>query len=554
MTEREAAAGAASSNSGTDTEVAAATQTLEALNAQAEQLREHLAKLRSHLAEVQQELGKTRADELREANEKLVLAVLQADDIAATAVSNLNQLTLASQRDPLTGIPNRALMRDRLETAIAAAHRHDSHLAVLFLDLDHFKLINDQLDHATGDQVLQLVAQRLTAAVRKSDTVSRHGGDEFLVLLPQMAQVGDAALIAAKLLAAVAAPVRIEQHLLQVTASIGIAIYPPDGLDAATLIEHADAAMYRSKRRAPGGFAFHAESMTGTLAPPPGNEEWQRARVRHDVAGGPRESVHHDLRRANEQLVVAALGAHASAAQATEAHRQQIRFMAMVAHELRNPLTPIRLAAGMLARGEQAGRHSLPGLLAIIETQVAHMARLIDDLLDGSRISTGKLRLECSQVDLQEILALAVETCRPLIEAKQQQLNLRLPAGPVRLFGDRVRLAQIVSNLLDNAVKYTADNGAITLAMAVHKQTVSITVSDNGIGIAPELLPTMFDMFVQDARDSELSNGGLGIGLAVVRDLVQAHGGTVVASSAGKNLGSQFVVTLPLSGPVLPAV
>lgn len=531
--------------------LSAASETLASLNAQADGVRNHLATLRRHLAEVQHDLRENHANELQEANQKLVLAVLQADSIAEAAVSNLGQLIRASQRDPLTDTPNRALMRDRLDTAVAAAHRRGSRLAVLFLDLDHFKLINDHLGHANGDAVLQLVAKRLIAAVRKSDTIARHGGDEFLILLPQMSHVADAALIASKLLAAVAAPTRIDRHVLQLSASIGIAIYPQDGTDVDALIELADAAMYRSKQRVHGGFAFYADGVSGELAPLSENQEWQCALAWHDFAGAARESVHHDLRRANEQLVMAALDAHATAAQATEAHRQQIRFMAMVAHELRNPLTPIRLAAGMLAVGERPGRHSLAGLLAVIETQVAHMARLIDDLLDGSRISTGKLRLECSQVDLQEVLALAVETCRPPMQARRQQLTLALPTGPIGLHGDRVRLAQIVSNLLDNASKYTGEDGAITLAMATQELTVTITVADNGIGIAPELLPTIFDMFVQDARDSEQSNGGLGIGLAVVRDLVQAHGGTVVATSVGKGLGSRFVVTLPLSGPVI---
>jgi signal transduction histidine kinase len=177
------------------------------------------------------------------------------------------------------------------------------------------------------------------------------------------------------------------------------------------------------------------------------------------------------------------------------------------------------------------------------------MARLIEDLLEGSRVSTGKLRLELGQVDLQEVLAQAVETCRSLMESRQQQLAVALPAGPVNLRGDPVRLRQIVNNLLDNASKYTGKGGAISVTMAVQEQTVTIAVADNGVGIAPDVLPTVFDMFVQDTRDHALSNGGLGIGLAVVRDLVQAHGGTVSATSAGKQCGSQFVVHLPLSGP-----
>lgn len=544
-------AGVAVSDPDKRRKVVAATKTLVALDAQADALREHLARLRQDLVDVQRDLSTARANELREANEKLVMAALKADGIAAMAVSNLSELTRAGQHDPLTDTPNRALMRDRLDTAIAAAHRHGSQLALLFLDLDHFKTINDALGHASGDLMLQLVAKRLIATVRDSDTVSRHGGDEFLILLPQIAHVADAALIATKLLAAVAAPARVDGHLLQLTASLGIAVYPQDGTDAEALTKRADVAMFHSKRRSHGGFEFYADCIAGALVTLPENREWKRALGRSDA----RAPAHHDLRRANQQLVISALSAQASAARATEAHSQQIRFMALVAHELRNPLAPIRLAADMLTSGI-AGRHSLARLKTVIETEVKHMARLIDDLLEGSRVGTGKLRLEFDQVivvDLQEVLAQAVENWRPLMEAKQQQLTLALPAGPVNLRGDCMRLRQIVSNLLDNASKYTGNGGSISVAMTVQEQTVTITVADNGVGIAPEVLPTIFDMFVQDTRDRALSNGGLGIGLAVVRDLVQAHGGTISATSAGKNLGSQFIAVLPLSGPAAMA-
>jgi len=537
-----ARAGAVVNDPGKRRRLVVATETLVALDAQADALREHLAKLRQDLVDVQHDLSAARVKELREANEKLVMAVLKADGIAAMAVSNLSELTRAGQHDPLTDTPNRALMRDRLDTAIAAAHRHGSQLALLFLDLDHFKTINDALGHASGDLMLQLVAKRLIGAVRDSDTVSRHGGDEFLILLPQIAHVADAALIATKLLGAVATPARIDGHTLQLTASLGIAVYPQDGTDAEALIKRADAAMYHSKRRSHGGFEFYADCVAGALVTLPESREWKRTLGRSDA----RVTEYHDLRRANQQLVISALDAQALAAQATEAHSQQIRFMGLVAHELRNPLAPIRLAASMLASGAQPGRRPPARLTRVIETEVMHMARLIDDLLEGSRVSTGKLRLVFGPCDLQEALAQAVETCRPLMEAKQQRLTLALPEGPVNLHGDQVRLRQIVSNLLDNASKYTGKGGSISVAMTVQEQTVTITVADSGVGIAPEVLPNIFDMFVQDARDSKLSNGGLGIGLAVVRDLVQAHGGTVGATSAGKNLGSQFVVTLPL--------
>jgi diguanylate cyclase (GGDEF)-like protein len=533
------------SDSGQQRKHAIATATLAGLDAQADALREHLVKLRQDLVNVQKDLGVARANELREANEKLVLAALKADVIAAMAVSSLGELTHASQHDPLTGTPSRALMRDRLDTAIAAARRQGTQLALLFLDLDDFKAINDALGHANGDAMLQLVAERLVATVRDSDTVSRQGGDEFLILLPQIAHAADAMLIATKLLDAVAAPAQVGSHALHLSASVGIAVYPQDGTDAEMLAKRADEAMYQSKRRSHGGFEFFADSNAGEPGTLPESGEWQPAAV----SRGARGLGHPDLRRVNEQLVVSALSAQASAAQATEAHRQQILFMGLVAHELRNPLAPIRLAASMLTGGGQSAGLSLDRLSAIIETEVKHMARLIDDLLEGSHASTGKLRLELDQADLREVVAQATESCRPLMEARQQRLTLALPARPVNLRGDPVRLRQIISNLLDNASKYTGEGGSISVAMAVHAQTVSITVADNGVGIAPEVLPTIFEMFVQDTRDRALSNGGLGIGLAVVRDLVRAHGGTVSATSAGKNLGSEFVVTLPLAGP-----
>jgi len=217
----------------------------------------------------------------------------------------------------------------------------------------------------------------------------------------------------------------------------------------------------------------------------------------------------------------------------------------MVAHELRNPLIPIQTAAGLLNRA-LSDEPLLAQLQAAIKRQVAMVSRLVDDLLDGSRVSAGKFRLERSLVDMTGILGLAVETCRPAIEARSQRLTVELAPAPLLVLGDPLRLGQIVSNLLDNASKYTPKGGAISLQAQVLDAALQITVSDNGIGITADALPDIFELFTQDARAVALYNGGLGIGLAVVRDLVEAHGGTVVASSAGQDRGSDFVVTLPL--------
>jgi signal transduction histidine kinase len=219
---------------------------------------------------------------------------------------------------------------------------------------------------------------------------------------------------------------------------------------------------------------------------------------------------------------------------------------------LRNPLTPIRIAAEMLG---QVRPEEIPRYQAIIENEVEHMVHLVSDLLDMSRVHTGKLRIERQAVDLVAILDEAIDACRPAMDKRLQHFSVQARAGPIQLNADPVRLAQILRNLLDNASKYTPDGGEIRLSVAVIDDSVVIGVSDNGIGITAEALPEVFEPFVQDKHAIGFSGAGLGIGLTVVRELVAAHGGQVVANSAGTGLGSQFVVTLPLageSGPALP--
>ncbi|MFC5435487.1 diguanylate cyclase domain-containing protein [Rhodanobacter umsongensis] len=517
------------------------------LNQQAERLRMRLAKLRQNLAQVQRDFNDSHAAQLKEANEKLVLAALHADTNAESAISDLDQLLRVSQRDALTGMPNRALILDRLDSAIAAARRHGTRFAVVFLDLDHFKPINDTLGHAGGDEVLQCVAQRLQSIVRDSDTVSRYGGDEFLVLLNDVSQPSDAALLAGKMLSALTAPIPVDDRLFHVSGSVGITLYPEDGENATTLINRADAAMYRAKRAGGGSFEFHRGDLAEQFPQQPGAAELQLSRRREPDGDDPTPAEHH-LREANEQLTLAALNAQASESEARQAHHRQIKFTAMVAHELRNPLAPIQIAADLLASGRADGEMSPEQLKLIIEGQVTHLSRLIDDLLEGSRVGTDKLRLECRMVDLVEVLAGSVATCQPSMNTRKQRLEVNMPNGPLHFYGDPVRLTQVFSNLLDNASKYTPAGGhiALTLQASPDSATATVTVADDGAGIAPELLPGIFDLFVQDTDAIEPAFGGLGIGLAVVRDLVEAHGGHVVGRSAGRNLGSEFVVTLPL--------
>jgi PAS domain S-box-containing protein len=227
-----------------------------------------------------------------------------------------------------------------------------------------------------------------------------------------------------------------------------------------------------------------------------------------------------------------------------EADRRKDEFLATLAHELRNPLAPIRNAVEILMARAQADP-KLVWARELIDRQVRVMARLLDDLLDVSRITRDKLELRKEKVLLAEVVASAVETSRPLIDAAGHALALELPDEPVVLDADPVRLAQVLSNLLNNAAKYTDPGGHIRLTAERSGDHVQVSVADDGIGIAPEMLPRLFEIFSQAEPSHERTQGGLGIGLSLVRGLVELHGGTIRVHSEGPGRGSVFTVRLP---------
>ena len=226
------------------------------------------------------------------------------------------------------------------------------------------------------------------------------------------------------------------------------------------------------------------------------------------------------------------------------ADRRKDEFLATLAHELRNPLAPIRNALEIMRLGSGNTPAAERGQ-ALIERQVAQLVRLIDDLLDVSRLTRDKLSLILETVDLADVVAAAVETSRPLFEKANVVLTVAEPEVPVRVLADRVRLVQVFSNLLNNAAKFTDAGGRATLTAGRTADHAVVSVADTGVGIAPELLPRIFDLFTQADRLPNRAQGGLGIGLAIVRRLVDMHGGTVEARSAGTGRGSEFVVRLP---------
>lgn len=228
-----------------------------------------------------------------------------------------------------------------------------------------------------------------------------------------------------------------------------------------------------------------------------------------------------------------------------DANRRKDEFLAMLAHELRNPLAPISTAAHLLKIGD-ADETRVRNASDIIERQVRHMTELVDDLLDVSRVTRGLSTLEMETVDIKSVVVSAIEQARPLIETRNHTLTTRMSSTPAVVSGDRTRLIQVVSNLLNNAAKYTPQGGQIELSIEVVADQVAISVKDNGVGIDPLLLPKVFELFTQAERTPDRAQGGLGLGLALVKSLMELHGGLVEAHSEGAGTGCTFRVLLPL--------
>jgi len=507
----------------TATPVAQAEDKLARLGVQVDAMQALLVRLLQDVVQAETRLEHSQVERMVEVNEQLVIAALTHQDAADTAAHALDGAEQTALLDPLTRLPNRTALFDRGQLAIANARRRGARLAVLFMDLDNFKQLNDSHGHAFGDLVLCLVADQMRALVREVDTVSRHGGDEFIVLLADVGQGADAHAVADKLIAAIGTPVTLDGRTVTITASIGIALYPDDGTDMAALIARADAAMYEAKR-AP------------SRRPVQGHGS--------DISTVERRAA--QLREANERLVLGALTAQELLAAAERAQARQAALMAAVAEELRNPLAPIRITSAMLGH-LATDQLLLPRVQAIVEQQLARMSRLVGHLVDATATGPGSWEFERRWIDLGPVIDAAIANQRPQMEDRGQRFELHRPAGALGVLGDAKRLEQVLDNLLDNASLHTHEGGRISLSVVAGSDTLTLTVSDNGIGITPTSLPGIFEPFMQDAHALGYNDAGLGIGLTVARALVRSHGGDLVAQSAGAWRGSQFIVTLPLA-------
>lgn len=519
----------------------AANQVLAPLSEQALGLRSALARLQHDLANFQGDSGTVLASKLRDANEKLVLAALQAETIAESALNDLDELASHANRDALTDTPNRALMLDRFAGAIALARRRGTRLAAVFVDLDEFKHSNDTLGHAVGDEVLKLVANRLQSVVRDSDTVSRHGGDEFLVLLAEVTNVHDATRIARKMLAALAMPARVGEHTISLSASLGIATFPEDGEDPATLIKLADAAMYRAKRAGGGAISCHQDAAAPELPAAPGSRFTTPPLPREAPLSSQHSSMVRDLRAANERLVIAALAAaHETDARIEAASRRQILFLAMLTDKLRRPLDSIRRTVRQLARA-RAGRAPRKRLQASIECESVRLATLLDDVETVARAGEQGPVPVRTRVDLAHIIEQAAQDCALALHERGQQLQRDVPAGPLVVLGDLRQLTLAFDALLASASAHTAHGGTIALTVRVDDEVMTIGVA--GAGAARDVSPDTAHRRMQDGPATAIGSNRSERGITLVRDVLATHGGAIV--TGGRDHDAGYVFTLP---------
>ncbi|MDC8773389.1 diguanylate cyclase domain-containing protein [Roseateles albus] len=547
--------------------VAKAEQELTHITERVEAMRAVLVRLLQDVVRAESFLEQNQSVQLLEANEQLVLTSLGAQVASESALQALEEAARASGLDPLTQLANRSLAFDRLERAIAHAKRQGTQLALLFVDLDKFKQINDSKGHAVGDQVLQQVANCLLSAVRESDTVSRHGGDEFLILLDDLPQVNDALGVAEKLKDMLQLARTANDNWGELSASIGISIYPRDAGTADALIACADLAMYMAKRQGPGGISFFVDDADPLELSPPvpqgsaqgPTEPAMRALQRHSAELArelvKQEQRHLLLREANEQLVLASLSAQDLQAAAAAAQERNSEFMVGVAAELNDPMSPIRIAMAALGRPPDA-TPLLPHASNLMALQATLIRGFVSDLLQQEQAAPptdadkARLLLMLEPLDLAALLDHCAQECQPLLARREQQLQFEpaiKTAPTLWVQGDALRLSQVLSNLLSNASRYSHRGGLIQLSLQRLDAQAVISVTDAGIGISPQALQRIFEPFGREFHAVGVYGEALGLGLTAVREIVEAHGGTVRASSAGVGLGSQFMVTLPLS-------
>lgn len=535
--------------------VAKAASELRQLEKQTEKARLLLTRLQAGLVEAGNKLG-GEATLLVEANQQLVLSALHGQADAETAAR-------LAELDVLTALPNRRVLLDRFQQAMVLAKRRGTGLALLFLDINDFKKINDTIGHSAGDKVLQHVAQCLTAVVRKVDTVSRHGGDEFLILISEIGHMSDALLIANKIHAAFADPYRINEQELTLTVSIGISFYPDHGEDTDTLIEHADVAMYRAKRNGLGSCFYSGDEFAcaGNDGSAKSSAPAHRSTTADVAAASP-------VLEANEQLVIAILNAQTDAEIATStlakveqslelelvtrASQSKSEFLSRVSHEVRTPLNAILGFSHLMLMDDDARAYLDPvqrERVEAIRLAGQQLLSLTSDMLDLSRIEHGRVRIDMQPVDVYALISSSAVLLQPSALEHDVEVRNLTHKDNYWVMADERALGQVLLNLISNAIKYNRRGGWVTVQTKTQLDEMLIVVKDNGVGMSPAQLTDLFQPFNRVGAERG-PNPGCGLGLVISKALVELMGGTLNVSSVA-GVGTTMEIRLGNSGTAI---
>lgn len=518
----------------------------EAVDAQFLGMETLVRRLRSELAAATRGLPDAKTEQITELTELLSAAALHTARSAADAadvVSAQRNSPRLFELDALTELPNRALFRDRFAQALAHARRRSSRIGLLFIDLDEFKSINDRYGHTVGDHVLRLVARRLAAAVRDGDTVSRHGGDEFLVLLSEVSDAADVATLAGVVRRALSGALRVGEDVIEIGASIGVSVFPEDGEDQDTLVQRADEAMFNAKRRRRGGEVGSFVDSTSV-----------DARAEHTSALAPsftelalREAEHRiqALRLSNEELLLSALVAADLQQRAERAAAEQAELLSVGAHELRGSLFAMQSAVQTLVLTEGDPAH-LPRLTLVLQRQIANISRITGDLLDVARLNSGRLALEYAPINAcQMVVDTVAEWPRHLGTTTIEMDDVPVEPGAV-ILADAARIRQVLIaslTLLSNR-----DPAPLRIRVSVRRVNSQCRIMLVASGTAQSAHSTAGDdVDVVLRAASPMRSGRITpkLSLVLIRQLLKAHDGALKFSRDVSTGGLSCVLELP---------
>lgn len=493
---------------------------------------------------VTQELPVIVTEEILEATELLAVTALHASAAADESRENLERAARPFDVDVLTGLPNRALFRDRFSQALAHARRRHARVAVLFVDLDHFKEINDAHGHAVGDMIIRYVANCLKDSGRDVDTVCRHGGDEFLILLSEIGDATSAARFAEKVTTVLREPVRIGDATFTISASIGISLYPDDGEDQEVLVQRADAAMYVAKRNGNGvAFASAQHQPLNPMSAPKSVPEGHDPIGLLEVALAEAHQSLADLKATNARLELDILNAEREQIKANEAKQYQSHLLNVVAHELRNSLSPLQSAADVLSL-VRMDPSLMQRLELVLKRQIAHIFTLLTDLLDVSRLNMGRLTIDLERVDVGEVIESAVAQLATGLAKRDHNVNVRIETDQPIILGDKVRLAQVVTTLLDRLSASLKQGALITVSLYdVDGKLVMAIAEGRGASQAHDRHAQMLDL--SDDRPTSSSSDILTVAVMVVIELLKSHGGQLTVSRTDNRDAPRLQIVLP---------